>query len=231
VVFLRNWWIRRKNLNTSSISRLDFIRLVATVLSVLFLYLPLSLYVLAVNLSIPLEPFSWNRVHGPLWGIILKTPSPTGKADWESWIGPVLAITSFFFVGFTRPAKHFYHRCIEILYNHIPRHFQIAALRKISERSKERRNLESVRMTPTDRLSTLNGANVDRGRTPGRIGLIMTMMTRSIQARLLCGIMRRKCQECLILRDHLVRKAPNRKFLAEAELCRLGLKVLVLLDR
>lgn len=161
VVFLRHWWIRRQNLNSnwamgqrSGISRLDFIRLVATVLSVVFLYLPLSLYILGVNLAIPLHPFSWSRIHGPFWNVIEKVASPTGKAEWEAWIGPVLAITSFFFVGFTRPAKQFYERCMELTYDYLPKNLQkkFPNLQKLSEKCKERRSTQGL-SSNTERAS------------------------------------------------------------------------------
>jgi Pheromone A receptor len=245
VVFLRNWWIRRRTLNSTwqrgGISRLDFIRLVATVLSVIFLYLPLSLYVLAVNLSIPLHPFSWSRIHGPSWGIILIVPSPTGKAEWEAWIGPVLAITSFFFVGFTRPAKHFYQRCIEWFYDHLPSSLQarFPALRRISEKCKEQRSLTPVLdapahvrmvnkyMTPPIML-TLDHERMQR---IGSIAMTKPLTkTRYTPARRLCKT-KTRMKACRVYRISSVRsvlREQNLKFQREA-LCRLhGLGGLVL---
>lgn len=146
VIFLKNWYIRHRQNNDWSggvrgISRTDFFRLVFTVLLVVFFYLPLSLYVFGVEVSVKFVPFVWSKVHGPLWKIIILEASVTGRAPWVSWIGIVLAITLFFFVGFTRNAKQSYEHCIEGIFDHLPSALQtkLPAVRKISEKCKERR--------------------------------------------------------------------------------------------
>ena len=147
VVFVRNWYIRNKTNNEDwsdgvrGISRIDFFRLVFTVLSVVFLYLPLSLYILSAEVSVPYHRFVWSNVHGPLYKYIIKVESTTGRAPWSSWIGIVLAITLFFFVGFTQNAKQSYRNCAEWIYDHLPAKFQVKAtgMRTISDRCKDRR--------------------------------------------------------------------------------------------
>jgi hypothetical protein len=152
-IFLRHWWIRRKRLNESwalgmrnGISQTEFRRLVVTVMCVIFLYFPLSLYFLVVNVRIVLQaqqPFIWSVDHGPQSGLIIKLPHET--ADLISWVAPVLAITSFFFIGTTRNARQFYQRCVESVYDHLPSKLQskLSAMQKISEASKERRLAQS----------------------------------------------------------------------------------------
>lgn len=153
-IFLKNWYIRRRQQNDWSgaggargISSTDFFRLVFTILSVIFFYLPLSLYILKLDLDVhDWHRFVWSEVHGPLWKIIVLQASPTGKAPWQSWIVIMLAITLFFFVGFTRNAKQFYEHCIEWIYDHSPAKLQAKAsgMRKLSEKCKGRRATQRV---------------------------------------------------------------------------------------
>src|SRR3981189_2475792 len=120
VLFLRHWWIRRKVLNSnwttnaglrSGISQGEFRRLGFTVMTVIFLYFPLSLVVLKNFLQIPMVPYSWEKIHGPLWGLIFKQALP--RAIWPSWVPPALALTSFLFIGTTRNARRAYEGCVE----------------------------------------------------------------------------------------------------------------------
>jgi hypothetical protein len=152
-IFLRHWWVRRKRLNESwslgmrnGISQTEFNRLVVTVLSVIFLYLPLSIYFLVEYIKLVRQasaPFTWSADHGPESGLIIKEPQPT--AQLVAWVAPVTSLTSFFFIGFTRNARQFYERCIEWAYDHSPAKLQgrLSGMRKISEASKERRVAKS----------------------------------------------------------------------------------------
>jgi hypothetical protein len=63
-------------------------------------------------------PYSWKRVHGPLWKIIIKVEQP--HPHWYDWIGVALAITSFFYIGFTSNAREFYKRCADWAYSRSP---------------------------------------------------------------------------------------------------------------
>jgi len=128
----------------NGISQAEFRRLHITVLSVLFIYLPLSLVGLATYLNAPLSPFNWKLTHGRLWWIIVFEDRPT--AIWSSWIGVALAITSFALIGFTRNAKRFYEHCIERLYDALPKVVQakLGWMKKISETCKERRAAVSI---------------------------------------------------------------------------------------
>ena len=122
------------------ISCVDFLRLIVTVLSVVFLYVPLSLYLFKVEVSVQFHRFSWSNIHGPLWKYIVKVGSVTGKAPWQSWTGIALAITLFIFAGFTRNAKESYEHFIEWIYDHLPSKLRgkIGGMRKISENCKKR---------------------------------------------------------------------------------------------
>ena len=150
VIFLRNWYIRHKRHNQDwsvgvrGISRVDFFRLVFTVLSVILFYLPLSLYVFKMDVDVKFHPYSWSNVHGPLWKYIVMEANE--RAPWSSWIGILLAMTLFFFVGFTRNAKVSYERGIEWIYDHLPANLQgkSSGMRKISEKCKERRSTQKA---------------------------------------------------------------------------------------
>src|SRR5277367_418983 len=95
-LFLRNWWVRRIRLNEShglgmrtGISRSEFRRLIVTALCIIVIYLPLTIYGLYVIVRVPLRPFVWKLVHGPLWRIIVFQQQD--KAPWSTWIGVILA--------------------------------------------------------------------------------------------------------------------------------------------
>lgn len=200
VVFLKNWYLRRRqnqdwSRGVGGISRTDFLRLVLTVLSVVLFYLPLSLYVLSVEVNVHFYPFVWSNVHGPLWKFIVKAPSPTGRAAWPSWIGILLAITLFFFVGFTRNAKQSYEHCIEWIYDHSPSKLQAKAggMRKLSDKCKDRRAtqralangegqvLQAVRAyNPFFDISLTGVVNQIKGAVQ-RIGLMLNTMMNRIQ--------------------------------------------------
>src|SRR5947207_4576738 len=152
-VFIRNWWVRRKRLNSawaiglnSGISKSEFGRLLVTVLSVLLIYWPLSLYRFRLFFQQGnLLPYRWQIVHGPLWKLVVL--QKYDKVGWSGWIGVYLAITSFAFVGFTRNAKRAYQQFIEFIYDRLlPKKLQskLPAMRKISEACKERRNAKLV---------------------------------------------------------------------------------------
>jgi len=127
----------------NGISKGDFRRLMITVLCVVFVYVPLSLYSLVGFIMAPKIPFNLSRLHGPLWKLILLEPRP--KALWSSWIGVFLAFTSFILLGFTRNAKQTYFRCIEWIYDHIPKKLQhrLGYMGRISAATKEQRNIEN----------------------------------------------------------------------------------------
>lgn len=126
----------------NGISKGDFQRLMVTVICVIFVYLPLSLYGLAGFLMAPKVAFSLSRIHGPLWKFILVDRRPT--ALWSSWIGVALAFASFILIGFTRNAKQAYYKCVEWTYDHAPKALQnkLSGMAKISAATKERRNIQ-----------------------------------------------------------------------------------------
>jgi len=151
VRFLWNWLIRRERLNESyalgmrtGISRWEFRRLIFTVISIIVVYLPLSIYGLWVIVSVPLRPFVWELVHGPLWKDIVFVERE--KAPWGTWIGIILAFESFLMIGMTRNAVRFYQHCVEWTYDHAPKRVQelLPFMHSISEACKKKRQAESM---------------------------------------------------------------------------------------
>jgi len=137
----------------NGISQTEFRRLIFTVLTVIAFYFPFSIYVFVLFLEIPMFPFSWDRIHGPLWGVIVKVAGTSAMPT--AWIGPALAFTSFLFIGTTRNARSFYERCVEWLYDHAPSKLQskLTGMRKVSQTCKERRSAGHT-------LTGLNGTNI-----------------------------------------------------------------------
>jgi hypothetical protein len=143
---------------TSGISKSEFRRLLATVMCVIFVYLPLSLVGLVNYIRGPKIPYSFHRVHGPLWKLIIFDPAP--KATWPTWIGVLLAITSFALIGLTRNARVFYGHFLEWTYDHLPQRFQskVSWMRSVSEACKARRQAQSVVNGDTrNNISTVGG--------------------------------------------------------------------------
>jgi Pheromone A receptor len=128
----------------TGISQNEFRRLIATVLCVLFIYLPLSLIGLVTSVDTPMTPFVWAIVHGPLWKIIVYENRPV--AIWNSWIGVALAFTQFALIGFTRNARRFYEHCVELGYYHLPTKLQdkLPSLGKFAQGCRERRAAEAI---------------------------------------------------------------------------------------
>ena len=155
-MFLRHCWVRRKRLNemweigrANGISKSEFLRLIVTVLCVIFVYSPLALLALVEFIEVPKIPFSISRIHGPLWPIIVFDLRP--KALWSSWIGVVLAFACFILVGFTREARKFYKRCIEWIYDRSPHALQtrLGFMQRVSEHCKEGRRMREIDLQPT----------------------------------------------------------------------------------
>ena len=149
VRFLWNWWIRRKRLNENyalgmhtGISLWEFRRLIFTVTTIIILYLPLSIYGLFVIVRVPLRPFVWELVRGPLWKIIVF--EERDKAPWNTWIGVILAFQSFVLIAMMRNAIRFYQRCAVWTHDQAPKSVQklLPFMQRISEDCKKKTQAE-----------------------------------------------------------------------------------------
>lgn len=54
--------------------------------------------------------------HGPKWPVILMIPAP--KADLGLWVTPLLAISVFSMIRFTKTSKRLFELVIEWIYDH-----------------------------------------------------------------------------------------------------------------
>lgn len=149
----RNDWAQGINTGLSST---DFFRLVFTVMTLVLLYFPLSLFRLIQYLKINQSPYSWDSIHGPLWGIIVKEVVPS--ADWTLWTYFGLAFSSFLLFGIPRNAKPHFQRCVEVMYNRFPKKMQdkLPAMRRVAEKSKEQRRERSLHLSTNDDRATIS---------------------------------------------------------------------------
>lgn len=145
-IFLRRWWLLRKRLRRDwglgareGISQVEFLRLLITVSTIIVFYLPISVVLFIVYALVPRVPYSWERVHGPQWGVIIKFPRSTIGLD--RWVGPLCAISLFSLIGITRTSRKLFELGIESLYDHFPSSLQkrIFWMRNISAKCKQSR--------------------------------------------------------------------------------------------
>jgi Pheromone A receptor len=145
-IFIRRWWFLRKRLSRDwslgardGISQTEFLRLLVTVTTIIVIYLPISIMILILNLLVPRQQYSWERVHGLHWGVIIKLPRST--VGWDRWVGPFAAINLFSLMGITRTSKKLFELCIEWTYDHSPSVLQkkLLWMRNVSVKCKQAR--------------------------------------------------------------------------------------------
>ncbi|KAL1967693.1 hypothetical protein VTN77DRAFT_2950 [Rasamsonia byssochlamydoides] len=93
----------------SSVSGPKFLRLFILSFIMILAILPLQSYVFYVNVvtSLPLQPYSWSRVHGPDWNTIPRIPTH-GTVSFDRWIPIGGSISLFLFFGFGHDATAVY---------------------------------------------------------------------------------------------------------------------------
>lgn len=132
----------------TGISPADFFRLIFTVMTLVLLYLPLSLFRFVSYLKADtISSYSFSAIHGPYWGLIVKISVP--KADWTLWISYFgLALSSFFLFGIPRNAKPYLERSVEIVYDRTPLKLQpkLSYMGKIADKCKAQRKEQSLAM-------------------------------------------------------------------------------------
>jgi hypothetical protein len=102
------------------------------------------------------SPYSWDAIHGPLWGIIVKQVA--ARADWTLWTYFGLAFSSFLLFGIPRDAKSYMERCVAFTYDHSPKKLQpkLTSMRKISEKCKEQRRERLLNLAMRDDRTTIS---------------------------------------------------------------------------
>ena len=130
----------------TGISPADFFRLIFTVMTLVLLYLPLSLIRFVSYLKADtISSYSFSSIHGPFWGLIVMISVP--KADWTLWISYFgMAFASFLLFGIPRKTKPYLQRSVEFLYDRAPTKLQpkLSLMRKIADNCKQRRKEHSL---------------------------------------------------------------------------------------
>ncbi|OBT99484.1 a-factor receptor [Pseudogymnoascus verrucosus] len=97
-------------LTTHSLTASRFLRLLLLSLLLLLLYLPLNIYFFYINLSQPLEPYSWSAVHDPaVWAVIPYVPAK-GVFTFDRYVPVAMAGFVFVFFGVGEEARRIYAR-------------------------------------------------------------------------------------------------------------------------
>ena len=100
------------------ISKEQFQRLIITVIFTSLVYLPYSFYILIHLVSVvTFGTFSWDTVHGPDWGIVVKISQPIAPAT--SWIGIILSASSILLLATTTRTKKRCTSCLEWIDNRL----------------------------------------------------------------------------------------------------------------
>ncbi|KAL9576529.1 MAG: hypothetical protein Q9212_007023 [Teloschistes hypoglaucus] len=92
------------NLTESRFQRLFFLSS-----ALVLVYLPIQLYILYRNASVPLLPYSWELIHGNSWSDIILVPSH-GEVRFDRWIMIVVGIFVFVFFGTGNDATKMYRK-------------------------------------------------------------------------------------------------------------------------
>ncbi|MCJ1235234.1 a-factor receptor [Varicellaria rhodocarpa] len=93
--------------SNSGLTKSRFIRLFSMAFILILLCLPVQLYVFYINVMYPLQPYSWDAIHGPEWWDIILVPT-NGAVEIDRWIRIASGFVVFFGFGFGRDAKAMY---------------------------------------------------------------------------------------------------------------------------
>jgi hypothetical protein len=92
----------------SNTNRSRFVRLFAICIVWLAVSIPLEIYVISQQATVPHQPFSWASVHDPAkWSTIEKVPS-YGRVVFTRYVWLGSAVMVFLFFGFGRDASRMY---------------------------------------------------------------------------------------------------------------------------
>lgn len=92
---------------SSGLNKSRFFRLFALAMILLVIILPVQFYILYQNASFPLQPYSWERVHGPEWDSIVLIPTQ-GAVVFDRWIRIALGFVVFACFGIGGEATKLY---------------------------------------------------------------------------------------------------------------------------
>ncbi|KZF19154.1 fungal pheromone STE3G-protein-coupled receptor, partial [Xylona heveae TC161] len=91
----------------SNTNKSQFYRLFIISTVLILVFLPIQLYVFYVNVNVPLNGFSFSRIHGASWSQILMIPTG-GVVRFDRWVYVAAGLLVFFFFGLGRDAVAMY---------------------------------------------------------------------------------------------------------------------------
>ena len=96
--------------STSNLTKSRFLRLFLLSSSLVLIFLPLQLYILSLNTSAELLPYSWDLIHDRhSWMDIIMVPTH-GFVSIDRWISVVLGLFIFLFFGLGSDATKMYRK-------------------------------------------------------------------------------------------------------------------------
>ncbi|KAL7276875.1 a-factor receptor [Rhizina undulata] len=91
----------------SNITKSRFIRLFLLSVALVLIFLPTNLYIFYVNMNVPRLTYSWDLIHAPGWGHILKI-NTGGEVSFDRWIPVAAGYLLFLFFGMGHDALMMY---------------------------------------------------------------------------------------------------------------------------
>lgn len=96
--------------SSSDLTKQRFLRLFVMAATLITAILPVQIYILYENSTVPLLPYSWSLVHGTRnWNQEILYPT-YGAVIFDRWIQVSFGILMFFFFGFGKDARDMYRR-------------------------------------------------------------------------------------------------------------------------
>jgi len=123
------------------ITQVEFLRIFVTVVTIIVIYFPISVYGFVKGISRPRHPYSWEIIYALRWSSIFKYPNEPEEA-WGIWLGPVLALQMFCLMGMTKRTRQLFEICIEWICDHSPSKIQVSWMQKLSAKCKQSRLAE-----------------------------------------------------------------------------------------
>lgn len=100
--------------NTPAAAKSRFRRLFALAITLLVLYLPLTVIAFADNMSIPLHTYSWSYIHPHDWAERIILYTPVDKLSFDRWAQIITAYILFGFFGLGRDAMQMYRDWLKV---------------------------------------------------------------------------------------------------------------------
>jgi pheromone a factor receptor len=94
--------------SNSKVNKARFLRLFILSTTLIVIFLPVAIYVFVRNVGYPRIPFSWSRVHGPLWSKLIVPVATQGVVNFDRYLNVGLGYFVFIFFGLGSDATKMY---------------------------------------------------------------------------------------------------------------------------